>query len=88
VPGGSAINGCEIEIEIEQTRARLAANEVERRELEAVLRELLSRRPWENRKTAKSGYAPACANEWVRGICGKPQVKCGECPYLPMPRRK
>jgi len=21
---------------------------------------------------------PACG--WVRGICGKPQVKCGECP--------
>jgi len=19
-------------------------------------------------------------NEWVRGVCGKPQVKCGECP--------
>ncbi|MBA3323914.1 MAG: DEAD/DEAH box helicase family protein [Rhodobacteraceae bacterium] len=36
---------------------------------------------WENRKTAKSGYAPVCGNEWVRGICGKPQVKCGECPH-------
>ncbi len=36
---------------------------------------------WENRKTGRSGYAPACANEWVRGICGKPQVKCGECPH-------
>jgi hypothetical protein len=35
---------------------------------------------WENRKTEKSGYAPACANEWVRGVCGKPAVKCGECP--------
>lgn len=34
---------------------------------------------WENRNTGKSGYAPACANEWVRGVCGKPQVKCGEC---------
>ncbi len=21
-----------------------------------------------------------CANEWVRGVCGKPQVKCGDCP--------
>jgi superfamily II DNA or RNA helicase len=21
-----------------------------------------------------------CGNEWVRGVCGKPQVKCGECP--------
>jgi hypothetical protein len=35
---------------------------------------------WENRNTGKSGYAPACANEWVRGVCGKPQVTCGECP--------
>ena len=22
---------------------------------------------WENRNTGKSGYAPACANEWIRG---------------------
>jgi superfamily II DNA or RNA helicase len=35
---------------------------------------------WENTKTGRSGYAPACANEWVKGVCGKPQVKCGECP--------
>ena len=35
---------------------------------------------WENRNTGKSGYAPACANEWMHGVCGKPQVKCGECP--------
>jgi hypothetical protein len=26
-------------------------------------------RRFESRKTGKSGYAPACANEWVRGIC-------------------
>jgi len=53
----------------------------------ALFRRLFAGRPdvfpvrWENRKTAKSGYAPACANEWVRGISGKPQVKCGECPH-------
>ena len=35
---------------------------------------------WENVRTQRFGYAPACANEWVKGICGKPQVKCGECP--------
>jgi hypothetical protein len=35
---------------------------------------------WQNPKTERSGYAPACANEWVRGVCGKPQIKCGECP--------
>lgn len=36
---------------------------------------------WENHKTGKAGYSPACANEWVRGICAKPQVKCGQCPH-------
>ena len=36
---------------------------------------------WENPKSGRSGYAPACANEWVRGICGKPQVKCGDCQH-------
>src|SRR3984893_6232016 len=35
---------------------------------------------WENRKTGRSGYAPACANEWQRGICEKPKVKCLACP--------
>ena len=123
--GGDAETAHELELEIEQVRARLAANEAERKELEAALRDLVNRCSaaaadyssptiadasrvmaassaaekialfrrlfagradvfpvrWENRKTAKSGYAPACANEWVKGICGKPQVKCGECPH-------
>lgn len=38
-------------------------------------------RRWENTRTGKSGYAPACRNEWIRGICGKPRVRCGECPH-------
>src|SRR5215470_5050021 len=38
-------------------------------------------RRWENAKTAKAGYAPACANEWTPRICGKPIVKCGDCPH-------
>lgn len=37
-------------------------------------------RRFESRKTGKAGYAPACANEWVRGICEKPRIKCAECP--------
>jgi hypothetical protein len=37
-------------------------------------------RRWENPKTGKAGYAPMCRNEWVRGVCGKPQVRCRECP--------
>lgn len=36
---------------------------------------------WENTKVGRSGYSPACTNEWVKGICGKPKVKCGECPH-------
>jgi superfamily II DNA or RNA helicase len=36
-------------------------------------------RRWENVKTGKAGYAPMCRNEWVQGICKKPQIKCGEC---------
>ena len=38
-------------------------------------------RRFESRKTGKSGYAPACANEWVRGICEKPRIKCAECQH-------
>ena len=38
-------------------------------------------RRFENRRTGKSGYAPACANEWVRGVCEKPHIKCSECPH-------
>lgn len=37
-------------------------------------------RRFESRKTGKTGYAPACANEWVRGICEKPRIKCADCP--------
>jgi hypothetical protein len=44
-------------------------------------------RRFESRKTGRSRYAPACANEWVRGVCEKPRVKCAECPkrrFLPV----
>jgi hypothetical protein len=34
---------------------------------------------WVNPLTACKGYAPACANEWMRGVCEKPRVKCSEC---------
>ena len=34
---------------------------------------------FESKKTGKGGYSPACGNEWVRGICEKPKIKCSEC---------
>ena len=37
-------------------------------------------RRWENDRTGKSGYAPACSNEWKPQTCGKPRIKCGSCP--------
>ena len=37
-------------------------------------------RRFESRKTGKAGYAPACANEWVPGVCQKPRIKCTDCP--------
>ncbi|WP_455231072.1 TOTE conflict system archaeo-eukaryotic primase domain-containing protein [Geopseudomonas aromaticivorans] len=35
---------------------------------------------WES-KAGKSGYSPACANEWRVGICEKPRIKCADCAH-------
>jgi hypothetical protein len=35
---------------------------------------------WES-KAGKSGYSPACANEWRAGVCEKPRVKCADCDH-------
>ncbi|MCE7651754.1 TOTE conflict system archaeo-eukaryotic primase domain-containing protein [Vibrio fluvialis] len=34
---------------------------------------------WQNQQ-GRSGYAIACENEWHQGLCGKPKIKCLECP--------
>ncbi len=42
---------------------------------------------WESKTTGKSGYAPACANEWRPGVCEKPRIKCSDCPnrsFIPL----
>ncbi|MDR3158517.1 MAG: DEAD/DEAH box helicase family protein [Zoogloeaceae bacterium] len=36
---------------------------------------------WESRLSGKSGYVPACANEWRAGFCEKPRIKCGDCTH-------
>jgi len=44
-------------------------------------------RRFESRRTGKAGYSPVCANEWIRGICEKPRIKCADCPrqrFLPV----
>jgi len=40
---------------------------------------------WENEKTGRNGYSPACDNEWRAGICEKPRVKCSDCPHQKFP---
>lgn len=47
-------------------------------------RDVYARR-WENRN-GRSGYSPACKNEWQRGVCLKPKGRCADCSharYLP-----
>jgi len=43
-------------------------------------REDIYARRWESSRSGKTGYQPACRNEWIKGLCRKPEVKCGECP--------
>lgn len=50
-------------------------------------REDIHARRFESAKSGRSGYAPACGNEWVRGVCEKPRIKCADCPnrrFLPI----
>ena len=50
-------------------------------------REDVYARRFENLRTGKSGYSPACGNEWVPGVCEKPRIKCAACHhqrFLPM----
>lgn len=35
---------------------------------------------WENKK-GRSGYSPACFNEWQSGICQKPNISCAKCEH-------
>ncbi|MBW1781408.1 MAG: DEAD/DEAH box helicase [Deltaproteobacteria bacterium] len=43
-------------------------------------REDVYSRRFESKKTGKSGYQPACRNEWLRPLCKKPKIRCGNCP--------
>ena len=34
---------------------------------------------WVSKDGTRSGYTPACGNEWKIGLCDKKRVKCSEC---------
>lgn len=42
-------------------------------------REDVFAKKWQG-KEGRSGYSPVCLNEWVKGICSKPRIKCSDCP--------
>jgi len=44
-------------------------------------REDIYPRRFESLKTGKQGYQPVCQNEWVRGICEKPRIRCEDCEH-------
>jgi superfamily II DNA or RNA helicase len=46
---------------------------------------------WENQARSRAGYSPRCSNEWLRGVCGKPRIRCGACSnqaFLPLDDRQ
>lgn len=69
------------------SQIRLVNNQSSSAEKIALFSSLFAGRPdvypvrWENKKAGRAGYSPACANEWVKEVCGKPKVKCGACQH-------
>ena len=43
-------------------------------------RDNLYAKRYHNLKTGRSGYVPACQNEWLSGLCDKKAHRCPECP--------
>ena len=44
-------------------------------------REEVYARRFVSKKSGRAGYSPVCGNEWVRGVCEKPRIKCTDCPH-------
>ena len=44
-------------------------------------REDVFARRWQSAKTGKSGYSPACGNEWKPELCLKPKGYCSDCAH-------
>lgn len=72
----------------EDSGVRIIKNDSASEEKVALFRDLffgrqdVYARRWENPRKGTSGYQPACANEWIPGLCAKGskgRVKCHEC---------
>lgn len=85
----------ELVVEIRQVQNEIAAEEshdsseinIHSPEADKIhlFRDLFAGRPdvfpirFESRRSGRSGYQPACKNEWRPGVCRKPKVKCAKC---------
>ena len=82
----SAINGTSFQVHENTSAERYTTSESSAVQKINLFRSLFRGRDdvyahfWKSKKTGKSGYSPVCKNEWIRGICKKPVVKCSECP--------
>ena len=67
------------------TPARLVTTKYTQEEKISLFRSLFKGRDdvypkrFESARTGKTGYQPACRNEWVRPLCSKPAAKCVDC---------
>ena len=43
-------------------------------------REDVFAKQWWSQKSQRVGYSPVCSREWNPAYCGKPGMKCGDCP--------
>ncbi|WP_255142439.1 TOTE conflict system archaeo-eukaryotic primase domain-containing protein [Synechococcus sp. EJ6-Ellesmere] len=61
----------------DHTKVPVLVVAVGKRERNAGYRQAAQR--WQSRSSGRSGYAPACANEWQPGVCEKPRISCRDC---------
>ena len=78
-------SGSQNEEEADQIPLRKVTKKSPEKEKIALFRSLFRGREdvfprrFESTKSGKSGYQPSCRNEWKRGLCQKPQIKCADC---------
>src|ERR1700722_19988217 len=79
-------NNSEVKLSSQALNAASAATALSNAEKVMLFRSLFRGRDdvfpqrWENSNSGKAGHSPRSHNEWVRGICEKPRVKCSDCP--------
>lgn len=80
------------DITIESVSAKVTTHSSKQEKIDLFLslfrgREEVYAKRYYNLKSGKSGYVPACSNEWAKGLCNKKATACKDCPnrdFLPL----